>query len=216
MPKPTIQKLIDILIVLLVLTGVFFSLFVHDNKALLTTSGLKNFKYYTVLSNVFAGIVSLISLIVSNEKKKNMITVLRLTAASMVTITFLTIALFLGPLYGMARMYRNANFFFHLVVPVITVINYLCIADNVAVKLKATFMSAALTFLYGFVYLMNCIINGIGEWPDTNDWYGFLNWGYPVGLLIFAVITLFSWLVAVFLRFLYNNSVRKPLPTYVG
>lgn len=209
MNKASVRKLFDIIIILLVLTGVFFSLFVHDNKALLTTSGFKNFKYYTVLSNVFAGIVSVISLAVSGEKKKDMITVLRLTAASMVTITFLTIALFLGPLYGMARMYRNANFFFHLVVPVITVINYLFVADNAAVKFKATFMSAALTFLYGLVYLMNCIINGIGEWPDTNDWYGFLNWGYPVGLMIFAVITLFSWLVAVILRFIRNKISKN-------
>jgi uncharacterized protein (DUF486 family) len=46
------------------------------------------------------------------------------------------------------------------------------------------------------------MVNGIGEWPDTNDWYGFLNWGWPVGIAIFVFVILLNWGVAVLLRFL--------------
>ena len=54
--------------------------------------------------------------------------------------------------------------------------------------------------VYGTIYLLNNVINGIGEWPDTNDWYLFLAWGYPVGLCIFAGIGLVTWLIGYILR----------------
>ena len=54
--------------------------------------------------------------------------------------------------------------------------------------------------VYGAVYLANIGINGIGEWPETNDWYLFLSWGYPTGILIFAIICLVTWLIGLMMR----------------
>ena len=56
------------------------------------------------------------------------------------------------------------------------------------------------SFLYGTVYLLNNLINGIGEWPDGNDWYGFLNWGFPVGIIIYLGVILVTWFIACVLR----------------
>jgi hypothetical protein len=60
--------------------------------------------------------------------------------------------------------------------------------------------------IYGVFYLGNNIINGIGEWPDTNDWYFFLAWGYPVGILIFAVICGVIWLLGLAMRKLHRTG----------
>jgi hypothetical protein len=54
--------------------------------------------------------------------------------------------------------------------------------------------------LYGTVYLLNNVINGRGEWPDTNDWYAFLAWGYPAGIAIFGVICGVTWLLGFMMR----------------
>ena len=40
----------------------------------------------------------------------------------------------------------------------------------------------------------------MGEWPNTNDWYLFFYWGYPIGFLIYVVIALVTWLLAFFMR----------------
>jgi len=52
------------------------------------------------------------------------------------------------------------------------------------------------TAVYGFLYTGNIIINGKGEWPDSNDFYGFLNWGYGFGAVIFAGTVTVSWTTA--------------------
>ena len=54
--------------------------------------------------------------------------------------------------------------------------------------------------------LGNNLINGIGEWPDTNDWYLFLTWGYPVGVLIFIVICAVTWLLGLAMRKLHQTQ----------
>ena len=52
---------------------------------------------------------------------------------------------------------------------------------------------------------MNILINGIGgPWPDTNDFYAFLNWGYPIGILIFFSITMLSFILALIFRKISN------------
>ena len=59
--------------------------------------------------------------------------------------------------------------------------------------------------IYGAFYLGNILINGVGVWPDTNDFYGFVNWGLPVGIGIFAVILTATWGIACALRFVQGK-----------
>ena len=40
---------------------------------------------------------------------------------------------------------------------------------------------------------------------DTNDFYAFLSWGWPVGILIFAGITLTAFAAACLFRFICNK-----------
>lgn len=74
--------------------------------------------------------------------------------------------------------------------------------DNVAerIPLSKTLFAMIPSFLYGTVYLLNNLINGIGEWPEGNDWYGFLNWGLPIGIAIYLGIIIVSWVIACILR----------------
>ena len=75
---------------------------------------------------------------------------------------------------------------------------------------RFTVIAAVPTLLYGIGYLLNIMINGIGgPWPYTNDFYAFLSWGWPVGILIFTVITLSAFGVACIFRAVSNRRAVR-------
>ena len=106
---------------------------------------------------------------------------------------------FLGPLYGYAAMFTGANLFFHMIVPVSAIAEIVLLSDQ-TYTVRDNNLAVIPPLIYGAVYLINIALNGIGEWPDTNDWYQFLAWGYPVGIFIFAVICLVTWSLGFFMR----------------
>ena len=60
--QKTLIMILDILVVLSVVYAVFGMVF-SKNDAVLVTSGLGAFKYYTVLSNVFCALTALICVV---------------------------------------------------------------------------------------------------------------------------------------------------------
>lgn len=178
-----------------------------DSGAGLMASGFANLKYFTVLSNLFCGAVALIRLIFFALSAKFSV-LPKLMAASATGLTFLIIAAFLQPLYPDLNLYERGNLYFHLIVPLFAMAEFLIIKTREKIPFKYTLYSAALALAYGTYYLVNILINGIGEWPDTNDWYGFLNWGFPIGIAIFAFVVLMDFGIACLLRFL-NNLINK-------
>jgi len=178
-----------------------------DSGSGLMASGFANLKYFTVLSNLFCGAVALIRLIFFALSAKFSV-LPKLMAASATGLTFLIIAAFLQPLYPNLNLYERGNLYFHLIVPLFAMAEFLIIKTREKIPFKYTLYSAALALAYGTYYLVNILINGIGEWPDTNDWYGFLNWGFPIGIAIFAFVVLMDFGIACLLRFL-NNLINK-------
>ncbi|MCR4847156.1 MAG: hypothetical protein K5865_10490 [Eubacterium sp.] len=201
---------IKILIVIFVVTGTVIMFNGMADETGLTASGIYNLKYFAVLSNLLCGIITFIDIIFMLTLGKNVHVRLRLISVSSVGLTFVIIAFFLQPMYTEMNMYQNGNLWFHLIVPVAAMVGFIFFdskADKTNIKMpfRYTFVAAIPSLVYGFGYLINILLNGVGEWPDTNDWYGFLNWGYPVGICIFAVVVIINWIVAALLRVLYNR-----------
>ncbi len=199
------QKIINILIIILVIIGMIMMLTNRDTGTGLMSKGIENLKYFTVLSNLFAGITSVIALF--SEKKFTK--VLKLMSASATGLTFAVIAFFLGPIYGHINLYHNANFLFHLVVPLIAMFDYVTLKDA-AKEFRYALFSAVPAVLYGIGYMLNILINGIGgEYPDTNDFYLFLNWGWGVGIVIFIGIAASTFGIACALRALNKRFAKQ-------
>ena len=200
----------NICIVIFTGIGTYLMWINTDSGSGLMSSGFANLKYFTVLSNLFCGAVAIVRLIRFALDKKFPI-LPKLMAASATGLTFLIIAAFLQPLYPDLNLYAGGNKYFHLIVPLLSMAEFLIIKTEEKIPFKYTLYSALLALLYGTFYLVNILINGIGEWPDTNDWYGFLNWGFPIGIAIFAVVVAMDYGVACLLRFLNNcfNKLRK-------
>ena len=170
-------------------------------QSMLAEPGLGNLKFFTVLSNLLTGIAAVIWLIVPEKdaESRRKAETLKYVAAAAVGLTFTVVMVFLGPLYGYPMMFAGANLIFHLVVPLAAVAEVIFLSDA-EYTAKDNMLTIVPTLLYGTVYLLNNLINGIGEWPDTNDWYSFLHWGYPAGIAIFAVARAITWLIGLMMR----------------
>ena len=200
------EFILNLVIVIMTVTGIIFMLTGKPEEGALQSSGIENFKYYTVLTNVFCGIVSAIYLVfILFKKDTDKIRILKLAAVCGVAITFAVVAFMFGPLYGYPQFYQRGNLFFHLLLP-LTAMTEFILVKRAKMPFKYTVFAAVPTLLYGMGYLLNILINGIGgPWPYTNDFYAFLSWGWPVGIAIFATITLMAFAVACIFRAISNK-----------
>ena len=108
-----------------------------------------------------------------------------------VGLTFLVVVVFLAPTSerGYLSLFTGANFFFHLTVLLMDVVDVMFFSKkDIAIPFKVSMLPMVTVLVYGAFYLGNVIINGRGEGETTNDWYGFVTWGIPAALVIFAVI----------------------------
>lgn len=197
-----INILINIIIVILVGIGLYMTVTYRSAYMEFQMRGAMSLRYYTVQSNLFAGVVALIALFYQGKATK----VMKLMSATATGLTFAVVLFFLGPLYGHWRMYKNANLFFHLIVPLLSLLDYVLLTDAPK-KMKWRVISAVPTVIYGLAYVLNILINGMGgRYPNNNDFYRFLRWGWGVALLIYAAIVLLSFGIACLL-FEINRKV---------
>ena len=204
------ELILNLIIVIFTVIGIVLMLTGKPEEGALQASGIENFKFYTVLTNVFCGVIALVDLIfILIGKDTGKIRVLKLAAVCGVAITFAVVAFMFGPLYGYPQFYRGGNLYFHLLLPLAAMVEFI-VVKRPYMPFKYTVFASVPTFLYGVGYMTNILINGIGgEWPDTNDFYAFLSWGWPVGIMIFAVITLTSFGAACIFRVISNKKNTK-------
>ncbi len=202
----TFEIILNLIIVIFTVIGIILMLTSKAEEGALQSSGFENFKFYTVLTNVFCGIVASVFLVFKLLKKDTeKIRALKLAAVVGVAITFAVVAFMFGPLYGFLQFYKRGNLYFHLLLPVTAMIEFIVVRRK-KMPFRYAVFAAVPTLLYAIGYLLNILINGIGgAWPDTNDFYGFLNWGWPVGIAIFTGIPLTAFGVALIFRAVSNK-----------
>ena len=172
--------------------------------------GFSSMKYFTVQSNLLEGIACAVWL-ASMRKNGGTdalpgakgasagVETFKYVACVAVMVTFCVVALFLGPIYGYGFLYQGSNLWFHLIIPLAALFEAVFLAGQRYTK-RDNCLAMLPALCYGTFYLINIAVNGKGEWPDTNDWYGFLNWGWGFGFLIFAGIAFTSWMLGLILR----------------
>ena len=218
MKRHKIALITNLAIILLTVYAEYLMLSRRSGNGTLASAGLSSLKYFTVLSNLFAGAAAVIYLAALVRCLKNgaeiseRLQVLKLAAATAVGLTFLTVLVFLGRLYGYKSMYVGANLWFHLVTPLIAMAEYFLLDSHRKLKLKSTLPAMIPVVLYGIFYIANVLANGVGEWSTRNDFYGFFSWGTAAAPLVFAVMLLVNWLIAAGLLVL-GNGIRNTMRT---
>ena len=168
---------------------------VFSGEGTLASTGLSSLKYFTVLSNLLEGFACLYWLAGKGAKGER----LKFVATVAVSITFLVVMTFLGPLYGYPAMFHGGNLWLHLIVPVGAILEQLFLSKG-PFGLKDVLFAALPVLFYGAGYLGNILMNGVGEWPDTNDWYSFMMWGYPGAAVIYGGLLLISLALGLLFR----------------
>ena len=191
MRRDGIRRFVNIFLVAAVF-GSYFAIFFFGTGSLVQ-NGIGSLRYFTMLSNLFVGFVAIAWLTGARIER------LKYIAAASVGLTCATVLGFLGPIYGYKEMLAGANLFMHLVTPVAAMAEIIFLSDASFTR-RDNRLAVIPPLLYGLVYLINILINGRGEWPVTNDWYFFFAWGYPVGILIYAVLLTVTWLLGLLMR----------------
>ena len=142
------------------------------------------FSYFTVQSNTFMGIVAFVFAIkeyqvIKGYKKKIPLKyyILKMVATIAVSLTVLAVVACFSFVTkgGLISLLRNSNLFFHLIIPVTSIINYVFFEKIDTIKFKYTLYGLLPTVLYEIYYVID-IISKIdnGKVSATSDWYKFL------------------------------------------
>ena len=155
----TVSVVINWIIIILTIFSTFSMMagfnFMDKTTLEFSATRFESFKYFTIDSNVFAGIVSIVYLCyINNKKKKNALLAehphggqdetgslpattnfsmpqwlafLKLAATTSVMLTMMVTVCFLAPTSsrGYFALFKNSNLFFHFVIPVLCIVSFI-------------------------------------------------------------------------------------------
>lgn len=165
---------------------------------------------FTVLSNIFIGVVALVSAIIALKKPKKAfsqkLTTWYLVAASSGILTFLTVVLFLAPMRAMNDknyfdMLLEQMFVLHFLNPILCAVNYIFFLETKEkIGLKPRLLALLPPIIYASPYILCVCILHI--WPD---FYGLTFGGNNYLILpIFMIFCLFMFGISSSLAALHN------------
>ena len=166
------------------------------------------FRYFTVLSNLLCAVASAAVVIawLSGAGSANgqvmtlpgWVVVLKYVGTCAVTVTLLTVLLFLAPSMGsFSELLKAQDFLLHLLCPVLAIISF-CFLENTTMRFPAVFLGTAPVILYGILYLYKVIF--APEEKRWEDFYTFNRGGkWPISFVAMVaaafVISLVLWAV---------------------
>ena len=204
--KIKISMILNGIISILVFLGTIFMMYNVEfmgHSELLVAKKIHAFKYFTVDSNIFMGVVSLLLLIfevlfiTKKIKIPKLLYYLKLMATTAVMLTFIVTLFFLVPTSEMEfyEFYLNSNLFFHLIVPILSFVSFVFF-EKCELSFKSTFLSIVPMFCYS-IYYLTMIFEHLdhGRITYEYDFYGFFRWGNLSIIIVFPIITLITYFI---------------------
>lgn len=212
--KMKIAMVLNYIIVIFTLLGLIFMYydikFMYGVEPKLSTSGLGMFRFFTVDSNFLMGICSLLmahherKVITGNKENiSSKYYVLKLIGTVSISLTFIVVVTYLSRISpgGMSSMIQNSNLFFHLIIPILSIITFCFFEKTNKIKLRYVLLSLIPVLIYGIFYLINVFVHVENDTVSSvYDWYWFLQNGlhnvyiiFPIILCVVYVIGLLLW-----------------------
>lgn len=185
-------------IIAVLVAATFARMFAQHSAGSLDGFGWSILRFFTVLSNLLQALASAVTwalLVFGNGQEKRWLTLLDYAAVVSVALTFFTVVVWLGPVYGYPAMFAGANLHFHLTVPVLAMLAW-CLLREGRIRAREIFVGVIPTLLYGTWYIGNMAVNGI----PGNDWYAFARGGWGGAAVSFAVMLTLTAGLAALLR----------------
>ncbi len=125
-------------------------------------------RYFTVLSNLFCAAASLAAAAARLlGTVSEALLLVKFVSTVAVTVTLLTVLVFLGPAAGYRLMFSGPDLFLHLLCPLLALATYF-LWDRPVLTAGTAFLGIFPVLLYGIVYLSKVVFSKHWE-----DFYGF-------------------------------------------
>lgn len=208
--------ILTIIATIIMITGFKFMTGVEP---VLESTKIGVFKSFTVDSNLFAGIISFIFIlneisIIKGEKKEisDKLYILKLMATTAVSLTFIVVFVYLGNIAenGLISLLLNSNLFFHLIIPLLNIIDFIFFIKKDNITYKYAFYGLIPTLLYAVFYTTNVIIHiENGRVSPKYDWYWFVQNGLWTMVIVAPTILLITYIISLILLLLNKIINRK-------
>ena len=159
-------------------------------------NGTWAFRYFTVLSNVFCAITCLLMFVSGGA---GWAWTLKYIGTAAVTVTLLTVFVFLGPTMGYASLLGGWDIFWHLINPVLAILSFV-IWERRGMRFGFALLGMLPVILYGVVYLYQVVV--IPEEKGWEDFYGFNKGGH--WKVSFTAMVLGTFVISMAFMFLQN------------
>lgn len=180
-----------------VLTMILTARFFHKDGTWRFSNGASAFHYFTVQSNVFCAVSAFLMCFSSSS---TWVWTLKFIGTVAVTITMLTVFLFLGPNLGYKKLLSGTELYMHLVTPLLAIISFFCF-EKQGMPIQTALSGVLPVLLYGALYLYKVIY--APERKRWDDFYGFnKNGNWPVS---FAAMLTGSLAVCMLFYFVQNR-----------
>ncbi len=149
-------------------------------------------RFFTVLSNLFCAAASLtVAVGWLSGSVPQAVWILKYVGTAAVTVTLLTVLVFLGPTIGYKKLLTGPDFGLHLLCPVLAILSF-ALLEKPELAFGTVFLGLLPVLLYGFLYLYKVIAAKTWE-----DFYGFNRGGkWPVSFAVMLAGTfLISWIL---------------------
>ena len=183
--------------------------FMSGDEIILEASRLAMFKFFTVDSNLFMGIVALIFSVLEIRLLQGKIKeidrkyyLLKLMGTTGVGLTFVVVFTYLSYIIegGVRLMVMNSNLFFHLITPVLSMITFMFFEKTDKLSFKDTFYGLIPMLVYAVYYVINIIVHiENGKVSPTYDWYWFVQNGAWTIIIVVPIIILITYLLSLVL-----------------
>ena len=155
------------------------------------------FRFFTCQSNVFCAFTALFMCLLPGA---NWVWVLKYIGTAAVTVTLLTVFLFLGPSTGNLKALLTGNgLFMHLITPLLAIVSF-SVFEKRGMSFSIALLGMLPVILYGFLYLYKVVFSP--EDKRWDDFYGYNKGGkWPIA---FALMMIGAFVVCMLLMGLQN------------
>ena len=155
-------------------------------------------KFFTSLSNVLCSVSALvIAICYLSGHVPAAVSILKYAGTAAVTVTLLTVLIFLGPAAGYKAMLSGPDLWLHLICPVTAIVTW-ALFDHIAMPFACIIFGWLPVILYGLVYLKMVVFpSGENKW---DDFYGFNKGGkWPVSFALMylggLIVSIVLWMI---------------------
>ena len=227
--KNTKMKISFILNIIIVLMTVFAFImmftgfkFMYGPETTIASSTVGRFRFFTIDSNLLMGIAALLFIIqewkVLTGKQKRIAKrfyVYKLMATCAVGLTFIIVFFYLGRITpnGFFSIYMNQNLFFHGLIPLLSMINFVLYEKTNELWMRHTFMSMIPVVVYAMYYVTNILLHVENNHVSpTYDWYWFVQNGVTKVIVVLPMIFVLTYFIGfILMRLNKRCSVLKEL-----